>query len=176
MIGKRIKWFLIDHKGWVIFIFSLIISVAIIVTEIGFGKTLRLFSLPGGGESMSYLTWGGNICEHIYPLQNAGQPAVHETTYVTFSFIFLVFYLLRFIIIVPVVNLLLRDDYVEPLRTPSGVLLSDSDPGKGKKDTWTCECGKVNPAFTGTCSCGKTKREVLTRKSSSEKDGSTNKE
>ena len=104
MIGKRIKWFLIDHKGWVIFI-----------------------------------------------------------------------------IIVPVVNLLLRDDYVEPLRTPSGVLLSDSDPGKDKKDTWTCECGKVNQAFTGTCSCGKTKREVLTRqvqpqKSPAEKDGSTNKE
>ena len=95
MIGKRIKWFLIDHKGWVIFI-----------------------------------------------------------------------------IIVPVVNL---------LRTPSGVLLSDSDPGKDKKDTWTCECGKVNQAFTGTCSCGKTKREVLTRqvqpqKSPAEKDGSTNKE
>ena len=125
MIGKWIKWFLVDHKGWVIFIISLIISAAIIVTEIVFGKTIKLFSLPGGGEKTSYLTWGGNVCEHIYPLNIPGQPQIPDSTYVRFSFVFLIFYLLRFLIIVPVVNLLLHDDFVEPLRTPGGVLLSD---------------------------------------------------
>ena len=162
MIGKRIKWFLTDNKAWVIFIISLIISAGILVTELVFGKALKLISLPGGGERMAYLTWGGNICEHIYPLQIQGQPPVHESTRVTFSFVFLLFYFLRFIIIIPAVNLLLRDDNTRPLITPGGVLLTDEERSKNNRNAWTCgKCGKLNQAYTGTCSCGMTKQESL---------------
>ena len=177
MIGKRIKWFLTDNKAWVIFIISLIISAGILVTELVFGKALKLISLPGGGERMAYLTWGGNICEHIYPLQVYGQPPVQESTNVTFSIFFLLFYFLRFIIIIPVVNLLLQDDNSQPLITPGGVRLTDAERSKYNRNAWLCaKCKKLNQAYTGTCCCGMTKQESLNLQSKSRNPSSGNAE
>ena len=177
MRRERIKWFLIDNKAWVIFIVSLIISAGILVTELVFGKALKLISLPGGGERMAYLTWGGNICEHIYPLQVYGQPPVQESTNVTFSIFFLLFYFLRFIIIIPVVNLLLQDDNSQPLITPGGVRLTDAERSKYNRNAWLCaKCKKLNQAYTGTCCCGMTKQESLDLQSKSRNPSSGNAE
>ncbi|MBO4687445.1 MAG: hypothetical protein J5636_02945 [Clostridiales bacterium] len=161
---KRIRWFLVDNKAWVIFIISLIISALILVFEIGLGLAIPVILLGVGGEMTSSITLGGNLYEHFYPLQGFGQPEAHEIITVTFfPPFFLLFYALRFIIIIPVVNLLLKDDYSRPLYSPGGVLLSDEVRSKSNKNAWTCECKKVNPAYTGTCSCGMTKKEALAR-------------
>ena len=30
-----------------------------------------------------------------------------------------------------------------------------------KQGSWTCQCGRVNPPYTGTCACGRTRLKPL---------------
>ena len=105
------KGWMREHKIRTYFLIGIIIAVLFLVVELGFGFHVGKIPMGGGGEVNVYMTLGGNAIEKYYPMTCDEQPVKHyPDQVVVFSPpFFLLMFALRFIVIVPVTNLYLKE-------------------------------------------------------------------
>lgn len=105
-----------NHKKLKYFLVNLIVGIILCAFELMSGFGAGIFPCGSGGECNTYITLGGNVLSKYYPLLGPGETFTGDPYDIYGNPItFAIMFLLRFIIIIPIVNFIdsKREDSVD---------------------------------------------------------------
>ena len=105
-----------NHKKLKCFLVNLIVGIILCAFELMSGFGVGIFPCGSGGECNTYITLGGNVLSKYYPLLGPGETFTGDLYDIYGNPItFVIMFLLRFIIIIPIVNFIdsKREDSVD---------------------------------------------------------------